>query len=306
MDPRSGRSDASPRRLTNWPGFNVRQISATSDGNRMAFLAWVGVVEEYLADYSRTKHISTPKRLALDGVNWPFAWTPDSKQIILWTGRNGYDAIFKQSLESGSIEPIVTNKGQHASQPRLSPDGAWILYFAIPDNMTSGSGPLTLMRVPVSGGPSHFVLQSHSSGSPRCSLLPASLCLLSERSADGKQLIWKSFDPVKGLLNELTRMDTEADAYYDWALSPNARIIAVRKNREANLDFLDLTNHTLRHVAVEGWKLTTNLDWAPDGKGLFTCGIRAEGATLLYVDLKGKAAVYLGIQRRLSVGTALS
>ena len=134
-----------------------------------------------------------------------------------------------------------------------------------------------------------MVLQPHSYGSPRCSLQPASLCLLSERTADRKQLIWRSFDPVKGPLNELTRMGTEADADYDWALSPNARTIAVRKNREASLDFLDLTNHTVRHVAVEGWKLTTNLDWAPDGKGLFTCGIRAEGATLLYVDLKGKA-----------------
>src|SRR5262249_34736680 len=111
MDPRSGRSDASPRRLTNWLGFNVRQVSATSDGNRMAFLASVGVVEEYLADYSRTKHISSPKRLALDGTNWPFAWTADSKQIILGTVRNGDSAIFKQSLESGSIEPIVTNQG---------------------------------------------------------------------------------------------------------------------------------------------------------------------------------------------------
>ena len=286
MDPHSGRADSSPRRLTNWAGFDLRQVSATSDGRRLVFLASIGVVEEYLADYSPAKQISGTKRLPLDGTNAPLGWTPDSKQIILSTVRNGYLAVFKQSLESGSIEPVVVNMGQHAASPRLSPDGAWILYFAIPDN--HGSGPASLMRIPVSGGPSHYVLQSHSSDY-RCSLLPASLCLFSERTTDRKQLIWTSFDPLRGVLNELARMDTDADADYDWALSPNAWTIVIRKNREASVDFLDLRNHKFRHVSVEGWNLTTNLDWAPDGKGFFTCGIRPEGATLLYIDLKGKA-----------------
>jgi hypothetical protein len=222
-------------------------------------------VEEYLADYSSAKQISRPKRLALDGMNGPFGWTPDSKQIILSTVRNGHLAVFKQSLESGSIEPIVANIGQHAAAPRLSPDGAWILYFAIPDNL--GSGPASLMRVPISGGPSHYVLQSRSSDY-RCSLAPASLCLFSERTTEGKQLIWQSFDPLQGALNDFARMDIDADAGYDWALSPDARTIVIRKNREASVDFLDLTTHKFRHVAVEGWNLTTNMDWAPDGRGI--------------------------------------
>jgi len=58
-------------------------------------------------------------------------------------------------------------------------------------------------------------------------------------------------------------MDADVDADYDWALSPDGRTLVIRKNREAQLVFLDLSTQKLRHVAVKGWKLMVNLDWAP-------------------------------------------
>jgi hypothetical protein len=286
LDPPSGRPLGPPHRLTNWAGFGLDQISATSDGRRLAFLASVGVVEEYLAEYSPGGHISTPKRLALDGMNGPISWTPDSKAIMLLSVRNGHQAIFKQSLETGSIEPIVANKEQHATAPRVTPDGASILYFAVPDNPGS-STPAGLMRVPISGGPSQFLVQMN--GEYRCPLPPTPNCIFSDRSADRRQIIWRAVDPLKGPLDEVARMDTDVGSEYDWALSADGKTIVTRKDREASVAFLDLTNHKLRHMAVKGWKLTTNLDWAPDGKGFFTCGIRPQGSVLLYVDLNGKA-----------------
>jgi DNA-binding winged helix-turn-helix (wHTH) protein/Tol biopolymer transport system component len=286
LDPSSGRPKGPTRRLTNWAGFHLNQISATSDGKRLAFLASVGVVEEYLAEYSTGGHISTPKRLALDGMNGPISWTPDSKAILLVSVRNGHQAIFKQTLESGSIQPIVASKEQHAMAPRVTPDGASILYFALPDNPGS-STPWGLMRVPISGGPSQFLVQTD--GEYRCPLPPAWKCIFSDRSADRRQVIWKAVDPLKGPLDEVARMDTDVDSEYDWALSADGKTIVTRKDREANVAFLDLTSHKLRHVAVNGWRLMTNLDWSPDGKGFFTCGIRPQGSVLLYVDLNGKA-----------------
>jgi Tol biopolymer transport system component len=261
------------------------QISATSDGKRLAFLASVGVVEEYLAEYSPGGRISTPKRLALDGMNGPIAWTPDSKAIILTSVRNGHQAIFKQLLDPGSIQPIFADKEQHAMAPRVTPDGAWILYFALPDN-SGPSTPWGLMRVAISGGPSQYLVQTN--GEYRCSVPPASNCIFSDRSADRRQLIWKAIDPLKGPLDEVARIDTDIDSEYDWALSADGKTIVIRKDREGRVAFLNLATHTLRHVVVKGWKLMSNLDWAPDGKGFFTCGIRAQGSVLLYVDLNGK------------------
>jgi hypothetical protein len=40
---------------------------------------------------------------------------------------------------------------------------------------------------------------------------------------------------------------------------------------------------------VKGWPWLTGLGWSTDGKGLYSGSSSAQGETLLYVDLKGKA-----------------
>jgi hypothetical protein len=115
------------------------------------------------------------------------------------------------------------------------------------------------------------------------------MCVFCEQTPDRKQLIFTALDPLKGRGRELARFDADPTADYDWDLSPDASFIDIRKNREPRLSMLSLTGQEPRELIVKGWSTLINLDWAADGKGLFTSGPVERGSVLLYVDLQGNA-----------------
>jgi DNA-binding winged helix-turn-helix (wHTH) protein/Tol biopolymer transport system component len=285
LDVRTGKPSGKPYRLTNWAGFSLNQTSATADGKRLVFLASAEHADSYVAEVNKnSRGISNPSPLAREGYNAPVSWTADSKEIIIESFPNGHAGIFRQSFDSGIIEPIVNNQSENAMGARVSPDGAWILYLSVPN--LGAAPPLRLMRVPVGGGSSRFVLQPQTYAFS-CARSPATICAISEWTPDRKQLIFTAFEALKGRGDELGRIDTDPEADYDWALSPDASRVVIRKNREARLSILDFSRHESRQITIKGWSTTENLDWAPDGKGLFTSGLLQRGAVLLYVDLNG-------------------
>jgi hypothetical protein len=113
--------------------------------------------------------------------------------------------------------------------------------------------------------------------------------VLGEQTPDRKQLIFTALDPLKGRGRELARFDADPTADYDWDLSPDASFIDIRKNREPRLSMLSLSGQEPRELIVKGWSTLINLDWAANGKGLFTSGPVPGGSVLLYVDLQGIA-----------------
>jgi hypothetical protein len=60
---------------------------------------------------------------------------------------------------------------------------------------------------------------------------------------------------------------------------------------EGHIQLLALDGHRERDIRVKGWPGFTGYSWAPDGKGIYCGTMRPQGATLLYVDLDGKAQV---------------
>src|SRR5207249_7992627 len=123
-----------PKRLTNWAGFCMDTTSVTADGKRLAFRRWSWQSNVYVADLEagRTR-ITTPRRLTLnEGRNYPAAWTPDSKAVVFRSYRDGQWKVLKQFLGEDTSEPIATGTAGYAviGGTRVSPDGAWVLYFA--------------------------------------------------------------------------------------------------------------------------------------------------------------------------------
>jgi hypothetical protein len=51
---------------------------------------------------------------------------------------------------------------------------------------------------------------------------------------------------------------------------------------------LPLDGSPVRDLTVAGWSGLYSFDWSVDSKGFFTSNTTAFGATLLFVDLKGK------------------
>jgi Tol biopolymer transport system component len=181
VDARTGEPRGQPQRLTNWAGFCLDTPSATADGKRLAFRKWSRQGNVYVADLQANgKRITTPKRLTLsEGSSYPRAWTADSKAVIFRSKRNGKAGIFKQALNEDTAQPIVTGSDD-AYEPRMSPDGAWILYVT-PLKTGGFYAPLQLMRVPIVGGTAQVVLTADFSGH-RCARSPATLCAICERT----------------------------------------------------------------------------------------------------------------------------
>jgi serine/threonine protein kinase len=291
IDARTGEPYQKPKRLTNWAGFCESGFSVTADGTRLAFRKWTRQSTVYVADLEANgMHLTTPSRLLLtEGWDHPTAWTPDSKAVFFFSDRKGQGNIFKQSLGEDTAQPIDTGPGD-AIIPRVSPDGAWLLYLVYPKEGGS-SVPVRLMRVPMAGGPPQLVLMATIVDTHRCAKFPATVCAIAERSPDRKRLIFTAFDPVKGRGLELTRFDTDPNADYIWDLSPDGTRLVLRDRSERQrIHILSLIGHAPEEITVKGWSLGDDgLDWTADGKGLLVSSPVPGGVALLHIDLQGHA-----------------
>jgi eukaryotic-like serine/threonine-protein kinase len=291
VDSQTGEPRGHPRRLTNWAGFCVDSLSAAADGKRLTFRKWSWQGGVFVADFNTNgTRITTPSRLTLsEHINYPNAWTADSKAVLFQSNRNGHWGIFKQSLNEDTAEPIVTGS-EDAFEPRLSPDGAWVLYILVPREGLL-SAPIHLMRVPVTGGPRQLVFTSRGYEAHRCAKSLAKFCAVAERSADRRQVVFTAFDPLEGRGRELTRFDIDPKAEDGWDLSPDGAHIAIFNHFSDQIRILSVVGQRSREISIRGGQRIQSIDWAVDGQRLFVSSATAQGSALLQVDLDGHAHV---------------
>jgi serine/threonine protein kinase/WD40 repeat protein len=301
IDTHTGAPTGKPKRLTQWAGSSLEGLSASADGKHLLFLRQEDLGQTDVGQLAAGgTRMSPPRRLTNDeAFGYPSEWTPDSKAVLISSHRNGTMSIFRQAIGQDSAELLVTGP-QGAFLPRLSPDGAWILYVEIPKTnveevpkTTPGpSPPLRLMRIPVAGGVPQFVLEMRDWRGYWCARAPASLCEITEASQDRKQLMITAFDPLKGKGKVLRTIDNSTASYSD-ALSPDGATLAISKGGEAeiHIHLLSLNGGSDREITVKGWPNATGLVWSPDEKGLYCGSASPQGRTLLYIDLRGNARV---------------
>jgi serine/threonine protein kinase len=279
---------ATPQRFTRIAGVVLNVGNVTADGKKLVIYEWRPHSNVFVGDLQAGgTRITTPTRLTLDERwNNPSAWTADSKTVIFYSDRAGLVGLSKQALGQDTAEPLVTEKkGQGLdSSAALSPDGSWVLYI-----VSEGEAAGKLMRVPVTGGTSQLVLTANLDGWPRCARSPANLCAIAERSADGKQLVFSAFDPVKGRGRELAKFSTDANFDYWWDLSPDGTRLAILRSREGRIQVLSLNGRPPQEIRVKGWNTLTTVSWAADGKRLFASSFTDRAAVILSVDLQGNA-----------------
>jgi eukaryotic-like serine/threonine-protein kinase len=297
----TGKATSQLRRLTNWAGFGISDMSVTTDGKRLAFLKVQSQADVYVGELKGNgTRLENPRRLTMDDRDdFPSAWTPDSKAIVFTSNRNGDFDIFKQFLEQRSADLIVTGGGPK-SFPRLSPDGTWILY----GNLSAAGDVNKWMRAPIAGGPSQTLIDE--TAGIACTRLPANVCVVGERSSDQRQLIFYALDPLKGKGRELTRLDVDPSVAiynYPWDLSPDGLRLALvtpgsQDDQVRIVSLPGATGEAVHDVIVKGWGGLESLNWSPDGKGWYTSSQRDASGALLYVDLKGHASVLRQEQMR--------
>lgn len=282
-----------PRQLAQGSRFCISSASATADGKQLYFLKQTSEFSVYVADLDPgATRISPPRHLTLtEDREFPTAWTADSDEIVLVSNRGGKWGFYRQSLNGDTAKPILTgiaSLGLGTVFPSVSPDGAWLVYAPYPIDYEAGT-PMDVLKVPISGGSPQLIMKAAVYDIPRCTRAPATICAVATKNKD--QLIFTGFDVGRGAVYELARLKIDdPDKYYTWDISPDGTRIATLKRGTSEIHVFSLRTHADQKIIVKGWDGLAALDWASDGKGLFTSSL-STGSVLLHTDLHGNASV---------------
>ena len=286
LDPSTGKPENKPARITNWVGFSFASPTLTADGKRVAFLKWNVQTNVYLAELKAGgTELTTPRRLTLDdGNDLPFAWTSDSRAVLIWSDRNGSNQVFKQNIDQETAETVGAWSGQ-GEMPRMSPDGTSILYLANESNLRQ---PLHIMRVRSNADTPELVMEVPRFDNFACPQAPADLCIVGQVSEDGQKLIVSAFDPMTGKRRELRTVSIHPGVN-NWMPSPDGSRLAFSEFNilEGRIRLLSLRGDPDRDIVVKGWAGFNAVNWAADGKSLFVSSQSPTSSTLLVVDLEG-------------------
>lgn len=268
-------------KLTAWTDFPIRPKSLSTDGKRLVFVRSFAQRDVYIADMDAGhSHLTPPRRLTMElGDDYPTAWTPDSKTVILASDRNGSMAIFRQGINRPTAEPLVVLPGTQIL-PRVTPDGKSVLLCSIEGAQHS----CKVMRVPFGGGTPEVVSKLDNLVDFRCS--PAGPCFITQLQ-DQMDAIFE-LDVVKGKGREIYRGVGTHTGSLD--ISPDGKWLAeVSRTKIILRSFV--TGAVVQEIPVHGVTNLYTLNFAPDGKGFFSGDRSPTESRLLYVDLSGKLTV---------------
>ena len=303
VDTRTGQPVSLPRRITDWADGRLTDVNATADGKQLAVTKLSRQMDVFIGELEAGgPPLKNPHRLTLEEFDdFPSSWMPDSKAVLFWSNRNATWGIYKQELDQTTAQTIVTGP-DYKNWPVVSPDGSWFLYLSGASQDVAATTPVRIMRVPTSGGAPQLVLEGRGIDHLACARYPATLCVFSEESPDYKQLTFSAFEPSQEpTRRELRRINLKQNVNglpalpvsfysYGWDLSSDGSHLAFTQydQYEGRIQILPVPGGEVREVKVRGWNGLERLFWAADGRGLV---LTSGGATLLYVDLEGRAQV---------------
>jgi hypothetical protein len=123
----------------------------------------------------------------------------------------------------------------------------------------------------------------------------------SSSSKDRRELVFTSFDPTRGKGKELLQIPVEPRGGYNWMLAPDGSKIAFLEGSDSpiRIKLIPLGGGASRTVEVKGDFLgSSSVHWARDSRSLFVGVDRADGATLLHIDLQGNAQPIWAVPHR--------
>jgi Tol biopolymer transport system component len=290
VDPSRATVLGGPHRITGWAGLSLLDLSISADGKRLVFVNGGLERELYVAGLGGKGSLDPPRRLSLEGRNnVPSAWTPDGQQLFFYSDRNGNRDVFRQRLWERRAQDFILGPGEQI-EPRLSPDAAWVLYWDYVQK-AGQSSPMRLLRVPIGGGAPEPVLESTQGATAptaRCAV-GHHACVLSELDKVNGELVFTSFDPLRGRMNELLRLAAEPDGSAVWDLShdgSNAAIVDLNEAKDRIL-VLELESGSARSLDVGSSERLSGISWSADDKGWFVTSSSPKGATIFHVGASG-------------------
>lgn len=288
LDRLHSKAEGPPRRITNWAGLSLLDLSISADGKHLVFVNAGLQSDVQLAGLEGKGRLEPPRRFTLQGRNnLPSAWTPDGQALFFYSDRNGSWDIFRQRLLERNSQDFVLGPGDQ-TEPRLSPDASWILYRDHIEREGGGSEPMRLLRVSVSGGAPELVLEASRGGAVHCAL-GHTPCVLSELDKVKGELVFTAFNPLQGRMRELVRIAADPEGSPTWDLSPDGSSVAIvdLDERKDNIRLVELENGSARSIAVGPSERLSGISWSADGRGWFVTSSSLRGAAIFHVGLDG-------------------
>jgi Tol biopolymer transport system component/DNA-binding winged helix-turn-helix (wHTH) protein len=298
---------AGPAKQITWDTGAVTNLSASVDGKRMVMLKGISQPDVYVAKLEGPGlRLGPPRRLTMDDRrDFPFDWSPDGKEIIFASDRSGRFSIYRQPLDRTVPEVMVAGK-ETLTLARLSPDGSQLLYLRYPSEEPFTRPVVALMRVPRAGGPPQVLIEAGGISNQQCARAPATVCVYSEVNAAG--LGFFTFDPIKGKGRPVLQVDDPLTKVYNWGLSPDGTTLAIMRGRASDgvvkIRLRSLESGADRWLTLTGVSDLSNIDWAADGRSLWTASSEDEQNALLNIDLAGHVRE-VWRPERLTVGWAI-
>jgi Tol biopolymer transport system component/DNA-binding winged helix-turn-helix (wHTH) protein len=283
-----GKISGSPKRLTQGMG-EINQFTGSADGKMLAALREHWSPSIYIGTLTADgATLSAHRRLTLDeSASIPTAWTPDSKEILFESDRNGRSEIFKQATDQALAERLVTSAEQ-LSQPRVTPDGSEILYVSAPSQTADAETASSIFAIPILGGAPRLVLKDVNIFAVECARSPSVVCMYSNSKGNIRETF--RFDVRSGKTTSPAQIDPEGF----WGLSPDGSqraFVTVGADQET-IRLRSTSSDKSRDLVVRGWKGLMHVDWSADGNSLLVGWHNQEReSALLKVTLDGKVSV---------------
>jgi Tol biopolymer transport system component len=297
IDPQTSQPIGSRTRITIDHGIAV-QLSISADGKRMALRRHAPQSDIFVSEIRNGgAGLSKPQRLTLDDRNDnAMAWTADSNTVIFYSNRDGPWHVFKQRIDSSQAELLVGGPDD-LYLPRMTPDGKNVLYV-VRAKPGATSDDAQLMRVPVEGGVSQFVLKAPGLWDVECARLPSRLCMYSQILA-GHQTFYR-FNPDAGEAAEYRAAEMAGDNF-NWILAPDGQHLAWSTQQDPSSMFgiriLNLDTGKTQQIPIAQWADIFGVDWAADSKSLWLAARNSGGwSAVLHVQMNGKISNVLNFR----------
>jgi serine/threonine protein kinase/Tol biopolymer transport system component len=294
VDEEQGVPHGKSRRLTDWSGYSIHNLSATADGKRLAFLRSAHHASALVGDLAGNgTRLLNSRRLTIDdNINIALAWTPDSREVIFSSQRAATRQIYRQALDPDSTPQLMTSPpGTNFYMARLSPDGAWVVLEGEP----AGLSKMALYRVAITGGIPQLLFPVEGLTQCWCTNQAANFCVLGRPDPHKNELVISSFDALIAKEKDLMRIalepgtDAGVGMDYAWQISPDGSWIGIAKRHGNTIRLVPLGKDQARTININGYSDLTDLNWAVNSRSLFVSSVGPGGATLLHVDLDGNA-----------------